>query len=182
MSCPRPLDTLDLEALASGEAPLFAPDAREHATGCSECGSRLAEARELAVWLAEIPSVEVPARFASAVERLRAFSRREKWSVRLWGPPVAVVFALFAASAVALTLPVLRSSEHAHLLAALLAALLAEERTVLSWPGVFLRALPAEASALAEVLRSARTLSAASILLLIPFGLAARRLFARRRV
>ena len=183
MSCERPLDPLDLEALASGEAPLLAGDAREHAASCPECGGRLEAFRGMGEWLAGVPAaVPVPRGFAESVQRLRAFSRRERWSPRLWAAPAALFFALLAASAFVLALPALSSAEQVRLWAALASAFGGEIRALALWPRLLLEALPPGMSALGEAARAERSFSAAAILLLLPAGFAVRKVFARRKI
>ncbi len=179
MSCRRPLDPLDLEALASGESPLVAPDAAGHAAACPECGRRLELFRGMDAWLAGAEPSPVPPALAGSVARLRAFSRREKWSLRVWAIPLSLCAALLAASGLALSIPVPTSAEQGGLWASALAA---EARALLAWPRLLRQALPPALAALGDAARAERSLSAAAILLLIPVGFAVRRVLARRKI
>lgn len=183
MSGDRCLDSLDLEALASGEAPLIAPDAAEHAAICAECGRRLEEFRSLGVWLSDPwPPERIAPAFAEGVERLRGYSRREKRSLRVWAAPIVAFCGLLASSALALALPVLSSTEQIRLWAALGSSFGREARSLILWPRLLLRTLPAGVSALGEVARGQRVFSAAAILLLLPVGFATRWVLGRRRI
>ena len=183
MSCERPLDPLDLEALASGDDPLLAQDAREHAAACPDCGGRLEAFRRMEAWLSEAPAaVPVPPAFAETIQRLRAFSRAERLSPRLWAAPGALFFGLVTASCFVLAVPALTSAEQVRLWAALASAFGGEIRALAHWPRLLLESLPAGISALGEAARAERSFSAAAILLLLPAGFAVRRLFARREI
>ena len=179
MSCDRPLDPLDLEALASGEPPLVASDAAAHAAGCPECARRLEIFRSLDAWLPASEPAALPAGFADSIARLRGFSRREKLSLRVWAVPLALMVALLGASVLVLSSPVVTSAEQGRLWASVLGA---EGRSLLAWPGLLRRALPSALSALGDLARTERPFSAAAILLLLPVGFAAQRVLARRKI
>ena len=90
--CPRPLDPIDCEALASGEPPLVASDAASHAASCPACAARV---RAAADFLREIEAGDVAGPgpgldLAARVIRIRPFSRRERRDVRLWAGPAAL--------------------------------------------------------------------------------------------
>lgn len=178
MNCTRPLDALDLEAIASGDQPLVASDARGHAGSCADCARRLDAFRALGDWLADLQGPEVPEAFAAGIERRRGFSAREKRSIALWKGPAALFGALFGGSGLLLSMPVFGSSEQA----GLLAALALEGRSAISWPLAVVRALPGSVSALSEFLLRDRALAAFSILLMLPAGFTVSRLWARRAI
>lgn len=179
MSCSRSIDPLDLEALASGESPLVASDAAEHAAACPDCARRLELFRSLDAWMAAGEPAPLPAGFADSVARLRAFSRREKRSLRVWSIPLALSLALVGASVLILSTPVPTSAEQGRLWASVLGA---EGRSLLAWPSLLRQALPSALSALGDIARTERPFSAAAILLLLPVGFAAQRVFARRKI
>lgn len=178
MNCTRPLDALDLEAIASGDEPLVAPDARGHAGSCADCARRLEAFRALGDWLADLPGPDVPEAFAAGIERRRGFSAREKRSIALWKGPAALFGALLGGSGVLLSMPVFGRSEQA----GLLAVLALEGRAAVSWPLSAFRALPGTVSALSEFLLHDRAFAAFSILAMLPAGFAVSRLWARRAI
>ena len=178
MNCTRPLDALDLEALASGEDPVLAPDGRAHAAACPDCGRRLEAFRALGEWLSDLSIPPVPADFAERVERLRGFSPAEARSWALWKAPAFGFAALLAGSSVLLALPALGAGEQA----GLLAALGLEWRSLLLWPASLVRSLPATVAAVSELLLRDRGFAAVSILLMLPAGFAVTRLWARHAI
>lgn len=176
MNCTRPLDALDLEAIASGEAPLVAPDAMAHSGTCEDCAGRLAAFRAMGGWLADLEAPEVPEAFAAGIERRRGFSAREKRSVALWKGPAALFGTLLGGSGILLSMPVFGASDQT----GLLSAMVLEWRSAVSWPLSAVRALPASVTALSELLLRDRALAAFSILAMLPAGFAVSRLWARR--
>jgi hypothetical protein len=180
--CERPLDSLDLEALSSGEKALVAEDseARAHAAACPECGRRLALFREMEAWISDLPAVEVGPELASRVERLRGFSGPEKRSIAVWWPPVGLFLGFLAGSAALLSVPILTGSEQAGVLSAVLAVLGAEARTLIRLPGSLWAGLPGSVSAISDLLATERRFAALSILLLLPAGFSVTRLWLRR--
>lgn len=176
MNCTRPLEALDLEAIASGEEPLIAPDAAGHAGSCEECSRRLAAFQALGSWLADLPGPEVPPTFAAGIERRRGFSPREKRSMAIWKGPAALFGALLGGSGAFLSMPVFGASEQA----GLLAAFALEWRSAAAWPLSLARALPGSVTALSELLLRDRAFAAFSILAMLPAGYAVSRLWARR--
>lgn len=178
MNCTRPLDALDLEALASGENPVLTPDARAHAETCPDCGRRVDAFRALGEWLADVSLPAVPEGFADGIERLRGFSRAEARSWRLWKAPAAAFAGMLAGSSLLLSLPALGAGEQA----GFLTALALEWRAVLVWPVSIVRSLPAAVSALSDLLLRDRGFAALSILLMLPAGFAVTRLWARHAI
>jgi hypothetical protein len=178
LNCTRPLDALDLEALASGESPILVADASEHAAACLDCGRRLDAFRALGEWLSDVSIPPVPEGLADRVERLRGFTRREARSWRVWRPPLLASAGLLAASATLLSLPAFSAGEQA----GLLGALSLEWRTLLLWPASLLRSLPATAGALSDLLLRDRGFAALSILLMLPAGFGVTRLWARHAI
>ena len=188
--CPRPLDPLDAEAIASGAAPLVAADAAAHAGACPACGEAVARAARL---LEELDRLSLPATspepgtppgprpdLADRVVRLRPFSRRERRQVRLWLPPLLLSAALFAAGLASLVGPALSAREQAGLSFAALAPLLAVFRAALRWLGELASASPAGLEALSGALRGQPLLGLAALLLLVPALFGVRLAVARR--
>ena len=180
MICEHPLDSLDLEALSSGETAGIADGAAEHALACPECGRRLQAFRQMEQWLSGLPAVEVGPELAFRVDRLRGLSGPEKRSLRLWSPPAALFLGLLTASGALLSVPMLTGSEQAGILSALPAAFGLQWKALLSFPGSLWRALPGSVSAISDVLALERGYAALSILLLRPAGFSIARLWKRR--
>ncbi len=178
MNCTRPLDALDLEALASGEEPIVASDAGGHAAGCPDCGRRLDAFRALGEWLSDVSIPAVPDGFAVRIERLRGFSAGERRSWRVWRPPLLASAGLLAGSAVLLSLPALSAGEQA----GLVGALALEGKSLLLWPAALVRSLPAAVGALSDLLLRDRGFAALSILLMLPAGFGVSRLWARHAI
>jgi hypothetical protein len=187
-TCARPLDSLDVEALASG-APVE-PAAREHARACSPCSERVAAAAAFAQeldGLGEFPALESPAGldalpdFAGRVLRLRPFSRRERRDFALWRGPCLLAAALFFSGLIALALPGISARDQAGLSAAALAPVAALVRAWARWLTDVAVASPAALQALGQALRGERTVGCASLLLLAPVVWGLRRAFARER-
>jgi len=178
LNCTRPLDPLDLEALASGEIPVVAADAAAHARSCPDCGLRMGEFRDLGAWLDGLSGPAVPEGFGERVVRLRGFSARENRSFRMWLVPGSLAAALAGGSAALLSIPFPGAGDNV----GLLAALALEWRTLATWPSTLGRAMPAVVSALSELLLRDRGFAAASILLMIPAGFGVSRLWARHAI
>jgi hypothetical protein len=178
LSCTRPLDALDLEALASGEEPVLASDGRAHAAACPDCSRRLQAFRALDDWLADVSLPAVPEGFADGIERLRGFSPAESRSWRLWKVPAAIFAGLIAGSGFLLSFPALGAAEQA----GFLAALALECKSLFLWPLSVARSLPAAVSTLSDVLLRDRPFAAVSILLMLPAGFAVTRLWARHAI
>ncbi|HWC65908.1 MAG TPA: hypothetical protein VG777_07490, partial [Thermoanaerobaculia bacterium] len=138
MSCTRPLDALDLEALASGVEPVLAPDGRAHAAACPDCTRRLEAFRALGEWLGDVSLPAVPDDFAEGIERLRGFSRAEARSWRIWRAPAAAFAGLLAGSGVLLSVPTFGTGEQL----GFLTSLALEGKSLLLWPVSVARSLP----------------------------------------
>jgi hypothetical protein len=198
--CPRPLEPLDCEALACGEAPVSAGDATSHAAGCPSCGSAVDRAR---VFLAELegtpgspagssgalearlpaPASAVSgirsADLASRIIRLRPFSRRERRDLRLWAAPAGFAGILFAAGFGILAAPGFGAREQVGLAMAALAPLAGLSRAVLRALAEAAASAPSGWQALADAARRDAPLGFAALLLLAPAGFALRRVLAR---
>ena len=186
--CARPLDSLDVEALASGSP--VEPAAREHARACSACSQRVSAAAAFAGeldGLGEFPALEPPAEldnlpdFAGRVLRLRPFSRRERRDFALWRGPCLLAAALFFSGIVALAFPGLSARDQAGLSAAALAPLAALVRAWARWLTDVAVASPAAVEALGQALRGEQAVGFACLLLLAPVAWGLRRAFARER-
>jgi hypothetical protein len=186
--CARPLDSLDVEALASG-APVE-PAAREHARACSPCSKRVAAAAAFAGeldGLGGFPALESPAGldplpdFAGRVLRLRPFSGRERRDFALWRGPCVLAAALFFSGLIALALPGISARDQAGLSAAALAPLAALVRAWARWLTDVAVASPAALQALGQALRGEQAVGFACLLLLAPAVWGFRRAFARER-
>ena len=185
--CARPLDSLDVEALASG-APVE-PAAREHARACSPCSQRVAAAAAFAGELdglggfpaGEPGGLDDLPDFAGRVLRLRPFSRRELRDFALWRGPCLLVAALFFSGLIALALPGISARDQAGLSAAALAPLAALVRAWARWLTDAATASPAALQALGQALRGEQTIGFACLLLLAPAVWGLRRAFARER-
>lgn len=176
MNCTRPLDALDLEAIASGEEPVVSPDARGHVALCPDCAARVDAFRAFGEWLSELPLPPIPEAFAAGIERRRPFSIRERRSIGLWKTPALAFAGLAAASAAMIALPAFGAADQA----GFLAAIGFEWKAAMFWPAALVRALPASVTALSDILLRDRGFAALSILLMLPAGFGVSRLWARR--
>lgn len=188
--CARPLDPLDVEALASGSAPLHADDAAEHVRGCSRCSERVSAAASLARELdgfgpapAHDLAADLPALpdLAGRIVRLRPFSRRERRDFALWKAPCLLAAALFSSGLVLLALPGITVRDQAGLAAAALAPFAALLRASARALSELAAASPSGLEALAQALRGEQTIGFACLLLLAPVAWGLRRAFARER-
>jgi anti-sigma factor RsiW len=176
LSCQRPLDELEVEAIAAADAADLPAEISGHVEVCAECRRRVEEARRIQGILAALPAPEVPPGFAARVGRLRSLSRRERRSAALWAAPGSLAALLVVTSVAVLAPPGLSSAEQGGLWAALLAPALAAFKAV---PGVFqewLIALPAGLSGLSEALRTQTPLALVSLALLLASSLGLRAL------
>ena len=180
--CPRPLDPIDAEALASGAEPVFSADAAAHAASCAWCGAAVGRAARLLAVLEALPEEvgEVPD-LAPRVSRLRAFSRQERRTYALWRTPVLLTGALTVGGLALVVTPSLSGSDQAGLSAALLLPTLAFFRTVTRFLPELVRFAPGGLDALSEALHVERGLGLLSLLLLLPAGFGLRRVLARAR-
>lgn len=180
--CPRPLDPIDAEALASGAEPLFAPDAAVHAASCPACGASVDRAAALTRALEGLAEAESPAAdLAARVGRLRAFSARERRTYALWRSPILLSAALGVAGLAFLVGPSLSASEQAGLSTAALAPILGFLRSLPRWGSDLARLSPSALQALADALGSERSLGVASLLFLVPSAFGLQRVLARAR-
>ncbi len=188
-SCPRPLDPLDTEAVASGETPLFAGDAATHAASCPDCGRAVAEASRLAGDLDQLseatspdaPSEAPQADLAARVLRIRPFSRRERRRFALWRAPILLAAAVFAAGFLCLLAPGITAREQAGLGVAALAPLAAFLRALARSLTETAAASPRGLEALSAALRGHPVFGLAALLLLAPALAALKRTVARER-
>lgn len=180
--CPRPLDPIDAEAVASGAEPLLAADAAAHAAACGPCGAAVERAQGLLAALAELSRAAPPVPdLAGRVTRLRTFSRRERRTYALWRAPILVSASLAAGGLVLVVGPALSPGEQAGLGAAALASIPALVRAVARSAFDLARLAPPALDALAEALRADRPLGLAALLLLAPTAFGLTRVFARAR-
>lgn len=177
--CPKRLDPIDCEALASGELPVVRPDAASHAASCPSCALRV---RAAADFLSEIeagaPAGPAPD-LAARVVRIRPFSRRERRSLRLWAGPAAFSGALFALGVGVLAAPGLSSGDQAGVALAALAPAAALARAAARAIGDAVSVSPAAWGALSDAFARQSTWGFAALLLLAPAGLALARVLAR---
>ncbi len=180
--CPRPLDPIDAEALASGVEPVFAPDAAAHAASCPTCGASVERATALMRALEGLAQADSPPPdLAGRVSRLRAFSARERRTYALWRQPVLLAVALAVGGLALLVGPSVSAPEQAGLSAAALAPVLAFLRSLPRWGSDLARIAPSALEALADALAREHSLGFASLLLLIPSAFGLTRVFARAR-
>jgi hypothetical protein len=184
------LDSLDVEALASGAVPVQSADAREHAFACSACSERIRAAAAFAGELDGLggfpvgePAAELETLpdFAGRILRLRPFSHRERFDFALWRGPCLLAAALFFSGLIALALPGISARDQAGLAAAALAPVAALVRAWARWLMDIAVASPAALEALGQALRGEQTVGFASLLLLAPVVWGLRRAFARQR-
>lgn len=182
MKCNRPLDDMDLAALAAGEPEVLPAETAQHAASCPDCARRLREFQEISLLLDQLPGPADRPDMAASVERLRSFSAREKRSVRIWAVPAIAFAGLLVLSAVLVALPLLTSTEQASLLGALVISFAAQWHALWAWPASLWQAFPAGVAGLSAAVLRGRTLAAAGILLLLPFGWATSRVLAWRKM
>lgn len=180
--CPRPLDPIDAEALASGAEPLFAADAASHAALCAECASSVDRAAALTRAIEGLKGLEPPLPdLAERVTRLRSFSARERRTYALWRAPALLSAGLAVAGFALLVGPTLSSGEQAGLGAAALTSAMALIRSLTGWSAEVVRLAPPALDALADTLGRERSVGLASLLLLVPSAFGMTRLLARAR-
>lgn len=179
--CPRPLDPIDAEALASGVGPLFAADAALHSGECPSCRSLVAQAAALAERLDRLSQATAPVDLADRVLRLRPFSRRERGRLALWGWACALAMSLFCAGFLVLAFPGITARDQAGLAVAAYAPLLAFSRACADWLLGVVTSTPAGLEGLSEAVRQGPLAGVVALLLLGPFGMGLRRVLARAR-
>jgi hypothetical protein len=178
--CARPLDPIDVEALAAGAEPIAASDAADHARDCPACADRVSQASELA-------NLEIPADklagpdLADRILRLRAFSRRERLDFSLWRGACGLAAAVFLGGLLLLTLPGLTAREQASLGLATVTPLWTLWKSLMDAAGQTAAAAPSGIRALCDVMRHQQTLGLAALALLAPVLLGLRRATARAR-
>ena len=180
--CPRPLDPIDVEAVASGSEPPFAPDAAGHAAACASCGAAVERARGLALELEGLSrAVPAIADLAARVTRLRAFSARERRTYALWRAPILLSAATAAGGLALLLAPNLTAGDQAGVATAAVVPILAFVRSLARWAPALVRVAPSGLEALSEALHQERLVGLLSLLLLLPAAFGLRRTFARAR-
>ena len=181
--CPRPLDPLDAEAIASGAEPVFASDAAAHARDCVSCQAEIDAARGVTGELeGAFRGLEAPGGLWDRVNRLRAFSSRERQTYALWRAPVLLTGGLVASGFGLLALPVLRAADQASLWAAASLPLAGLSRAGARWASDLVRLAPSALTALSDGMQQDRILGVAALALLVPLSLGLRRVLARASV
>jgi hypothetical protein len=179
--CPRRLDPLDVEALASGEPPVVASDAALHAASCPSCALQVRAAtaflREIEAESLETPSAGID--LAGRVVRIRPFSRRERRDLRIWAGPAAFAGVLFGAGLGALAVPSLSAGDQAGITLAALASAAALARAAGRAVADVFSVSPDAWGALSDAFTRQSTWGFAALLLLAPAGVALRRVLAR---
>jgi hypothetical protein len=180
MTCSRPLDPIDAEALASGAEPVLAADAARHAADCPACGARIEAARSLLEALDGLSGPpEAVSGLADRVMRLRAFSRRERRTYALWNTPVLLTAATAVSGTALLALPGLTAAEQISLGAAASAPLVGLFRSAGRWAADLLALAPRGLEALSQGMRQEGQLGWWALLLLLPLGFGLSRVLAR---
>jgi hypothetical protein len=180
--CARKLDPLDAEAVASGADPVFASDAAAHAGACPECGAAVDQARGLGAELSALSAAPEPSvDLASRVVRLRAFSRRERLGLALWGGPSAFAAGLAGLGVALLGLPGLSGREQLGLTAAALLPAVGVLRSVGRWLADLTHVAPAGLESLSSALRHEQALGLVAALLFVPLAFGLKRVLARAR-
>ena len=180
MTCHRPLDGIDIEALAAGAGPLTAADAADHVRGCSECAGAVEAERALMRALDGVVADFPPPALSARVLRLRPFSARERTRIGLWGPPLLLAGGVFAGGLLLLA-PGLAVGEQAGLLVSALASAAAVGRAALRTLADLTTVAPAGMAALSEAFRADRAIGLAALALLLPAGYGLRRALVRVR-
>jgi hypothetical protein len=178
--CDRPLDPIDVQAVALGAEPVARPDAAEHVRTCPDCAQLVEEASNLSVRIEAIAEPEVPAGLSERILRLRAFSAREKRDLSIWRPSGLLFGGVLASGLLLLALPGLQAEEQVSLSLSAALPAVALVRALVGSAMETLRATPAGLEALSGVLGSSRSLWGPLCLALVaPLALALRRVLAR---
>jgi hypothetical protein len=179
-TCPRPLDPLDAEAIASGAEPVFASDAAAHARDCVSCQASIDASRGVSGELdGAFRGLDAPGGLWERVSRLRTFSGRERRTYALWRAPVLLTGGLFASGWGLLSLPFLRAADQASLWAAASLPLSSLARAGARWASDLVRLAPTGLTALSDGMRQDHVIGFAALALLLPLGLGLRRVLAR---
>lgn len=180
MTCPRPLDPIDAEALASGAEPVLAADAAGHAAGCPACAARVEAARSLLEALDGLSGApDAVSGLADRVMRLREFSSRERRTYALWNTPVVLTAATAVSGTALLALPGLTASEQISLGVAAAAPVASLYRAAARWAADLLALAPRGLEALSQGLRQEGHLGWWALLLLLPLGFGLSRVLVR---
>jgi hypothetical protein len=179
--CRRPLDPIDVEALASGADPVVSADAARHAGECEACRSRVEASAALLKALEALPgpsSADLE-RLAGRVTRLRPFSPRERRTYALWRVPTLLSAGLGAVGFAVLARPALTAADQVSTGVAALAPLLALVRSAGRWAMDSLALAPTGLQALSEGLRQDGVIGFVALALLVPLAVGLRRVLAR---
>jgi hypothetical protein len=179
--CPIPLDPLDIEALASGTAPVVRAEAAAHAAACAACGASVRRSVNLdRVLEVAVSAIPVPGDLAERILRIRPFSRGERFGLAVWKAPVLLFAALGASGTALIAGPPAGPREQIGLGAAAIASAAGLARASWRWLIDLSQAAPSGLAALSEGLRA--TPAGWAALILLPaavFGL--RRVLSRAR-
>jgi len=174
--CPKPLDPLEIEALASG-AGTGGSVAADHAARCGSCGEAVESSRQLDVLLSDAAAGPAPIDLADRVLRLRPFSRAERKSLAVWRPPLLLLGGLVAAGS-SLVSGIAGPREQGGFAAAFAFSLTGLLRASWRWLLDVSRSAPAALEALSQTL-APTAFGWAALLLLLPAGFALRRVLSR---
>jgi hypothetical protein len=178
--CHRPLDPIDVEAVAAGADPVVSRDAARHIEACDPCRVRVEASEALLKALEGLPDGPAPVPdLVRRVTRLRPFSKRERRTYALWKIPTLLSFGLGVSGFALLARPVLTASEQASAGAAALVPLLALVRSTARWAIDLVTLAPMGLQALSQGLRQDSGIGLAALGLLLPLALGLRRVLAR---
>ena len=164
--CARPLDPLDIEALASGGQPPVRSDAAGHAASCASCGESVRRSASLdRVLDAAVSAIPVPGDLAERILRVRPFSRAERFAPAVWKTPALLLAALGASGTVLISGAPAGPREQIGLGAAALASAAGLARASWRWILDLAQAAPSGLAALSDGLRATPAGWAALILL-----------------
>ena len=177
--CDRPLDPIDVQAVALGAEPVTRQDAFEHVRTCADCALLVEEASGLSARIEAIAAPEVPADLSARISRLRAFSARERHDFSIWRPSGLLCGGVLASGLLLLALPGLQAQEQVSLSLSAALPAVALLRALARCAMETLRATPAGLEALSGVLGSRDLLGPLCLALVAPLALALRRVLAR---
>ena len=151
-------------------------------SACPECGAAVEQARGLDAELSGLTAAPEPSvDLASRVVRMRAFSRRERLSLALWGGPSAFAAGLAGLGVALLRLPGLSGREQVGLTAAALLPAVGVLRSVGRWLADLMHVAPAGLESLSSALRQEQALGLVAALLFVPLAFGLKRVLARAR-